>query len=225
MKAGALSEQTQTDPQNEGPKHGLPFSLRGGLDRVEQVAAFALYLMLVARLWPENFSPENLYPVLLLLSEGVVVFLLVIRRPTTQISIKTGDWVIAASGTFLALLVGRGGDPISLQAGAILMIIGMVIHIGAKLSLNRSFGLVAANRGVKASGMYKIVRHPMYAGYIISQFGFLFLEPSWRNLAIYIGVWTLLVARVFAEERMLLADPDYRAFAGRVRSRLIPGVF
>lgn len=201
------------------------FPVRAVLDRAEQGVALALFIMLVARLWPENFSPSNIYPLLLLVSEGIVVFLLVIRRPTNLISLRPVDWAVAASGTFLGLTVGRGGDPIAIQTGAVLMIIGIVIHVGAKLSLNRSFGLVAANRGVKNSGMYMIVRHPMYAGYIVSQIGFLLIAPSWRNLAIYLGVWTLLVARIFVEERMLFEDPEYRSFAQKVRFRLIPGLF
>lgn len=60
----------------------------------------------------------------------------------------------------------------------------MATHVGAKLCLWRSFGLVAAHRGLKAGGLYAVVRHPMYAGYVISHVGYLLVAPSWWNLAI-----------------------------------------
>lgn len=201
------------------------FSTRAVLDRLEQVTVLALYVLLTARLWPSNFSLSNAFPLLLLASEGVVVLLLLIRRPTEMISVRPSDWALAAGGTFLSLLVGKGGEPVALSLGVTVMIIGMTVHIGAKLSLFKSFGLVAANRGVKIGGLYRFIRHPMYAGYIVSHIGYLLLAPSWRNFVVYLGVWGFLVARIFAEERVLLSDPDYRVFAETVRSRLIPGVF
>ena len=53
----------------------------------------------------------------------------------------------------------------------------------------------------------------------------LLVAPSWWNLSIYLAVWPLLIARIFAEERVLGQDPDYQAFKARVRYRLLPDVF
>jgi protein-S-isoprenylcysteine O-methyltransferase Ste14 len=195
------------------------------LDLSEQIAVLALYIWFVARLWPDDFSPANWYPVLILLSEGLVVLLLLIRRPTDRISISLGDWAIAAAGTFLTLLVDKGGTPLLGDLGAVLILIGLAIHVGAKLSLRRSFGLVAANRGVKVGGLYRFVRHPMYAGYMLSHLGFLLVAPLPWNFVIYAAAWALLIARIYAEERMLSQDPQYQAFKSRVRYRLLPGVF
>lgn len=195
------------------------------LDLSEQLAVLALYVWFVARLWPDDFSPSNWYPVLILLSEGLVVFLLLIRRPTDRISINPSDWAVAAAGTFLTLLVDKAGAPLFGQLGACLILIGLAIHVGAKLSLRRSFGLVAANRGVKVGGLYRLVRHPMYAGYMLSHIGFLLIAPLLWNLAIYAAAWVFLIARIYAEERVLSEDAEYRAFKSRVRYRLLPGVF
>jgi protein-S-isoprenylcysteine O-methyltransferase Ste14 len=65
----------------------------------------------------------------------------------------------------------------------------------------------------------------MYLGYMIAHAGYLLYAPSGWNLAIYAAVWSLLVARIFAEERVLGTDPEYRAFQDRVRARLVPGIF
>ena len=195
------------------------------LDIVEQVAVLALYTWLVIRLWPGEFSTSNWYPVVLLLSEGLVVALLLIRRPTDRISTRGLDWLLAVGGTFVVLLVGQGGAPLHGPLGAVLMLVGLAIHVGAKLSLFRSFGVVAANRGVKAGGLYRLVRHPMYAGYMLTHVGFLLVAPSFWNLAVYAAAWAFLVARIYAEERVLSEDPKYLELKARVPYRLLPGVF
>ncbi len=196
------------------------------LDRLEQILLVTAYAWLLVRIWPSQFELANWFPLLLLFSEGVVVFFIVIRRATTEISDRPYDWVIALAGTFLALAVSTGGAPLIDPAwGAIPLIVGVVIHTGAKLSLQRSFGVVAASRGVRVKGMYRLVRHPMYAGYMLSHMGYLLLAPSLRNLLVYLCVWFLLALRIFAEERILLGDPDYGRYAHRVRFRLVPLIF
>ena len=81
---------------------------------------------------------------------------------------------------------------------------GTAIALAAKLSLRRSFGLVPANRGVKKSGAYRFVRHPMYTGYVLNHIGFLMLFFSVWNLVIYATCWVLLYLRAIEEERFLL---------------------
>ena len=100
-----------------------------------------------------------------------------------------------------------------------------MLQLSAKLTLRRSFGVVAANRGVKASGPYRLVRHPMYAGYALTHVGFLLAGPTLWNLAIYGATLAIAVRRIIAEERVLRRDSAYRALADRVRYRLLPFVF
>jgi len=196
------------------------------LDRLEQALLVLAYAWLLVRIWPNQFALENWFPLLLLFSEGVVVFFILIRRATTEISNRPYDWAIAIAGTFLALAVSTGGAPLIDPAfGVIPLIVGVVIHTGAKLSLRRSFGVVAASRGVQVKGMYRLVRHPMYAGYVLSHVGYLLLAPSLRNLLVYLSVWSLLALRIFAEERILMRDSDYEFYANRVRFRLAPFIF
>ena len=88
-----------------------------------------------------------------------------------------------------------------------------------------SFGLVAANRGVKTSGLYRLVRHPVYAGYVLSDCGYVFENPSLRNVAL-LAVGTIgQLVRITEEERLLAGDHTYRDYCGRVRYRLIPYVY
>jgi protein-S-isoprenylcysteine O-methyltransferase Ste14 len=199
---------------------------RRRLDVIEQLTVIGLFIWLTSRLLPQAIETGGLLAVVLVLfSEGVVCVLLVFRRATTNISIDFEDWLLAAAGTFLPLLVTKGGDPILGILGPYLLLVGTITHIAAKLTLLRSFGLVAANRGIKVGGLYRYVRHPMYAGYILTHIGFLLASPSLWNAVIYVSAWTLLIARVFAEERILNKDPEYMEYARLVRHRIVPGIY
>ena len=70
------------------------------------------------------------------------------------------------AGTLLTLMV-VGSDGAALPYGGMLMFLGFGIAVSAKLSLCRSFGVVAGNRGVRTGGLYGLVRHPMYLGYFL----------------------------------------------------------
>jgi protein-S-isoprenylcysteine O-methyltransferase Ste14 len=195
------------------------------LDIFEQVVVLALYLWFIVRLWPGTVDEVKLYTVLVLLSESIVVVLLLVRRPTENISISFRDWFVALSCTSLPLLIIKGGEPLIPPVGVFLMLWGLLIHVGAKLSLLRSFGIVPADRGVKAKGLYSMVRHPMYAGYFSAHLGYLLATPSLWNLIVYMCCWGLLLSRIFAEEKLLLRSPDYQEYTERVPYRVIPGVF
>ena len=81
------------------------------------------------------------------------------------------------------------------------------------------------NRGVVATGPYSIVRHPIYAGYLLTHAATLALFPSVWNVAIIVIADTALVFRALAEERVLSADSEYQSYCGRVAWHLLPGVF
>jgi len=200
-------------------------SHRREVDILEQIVVLMFYSWFVVRLWPDSFSEAKPYNLAILISESMIIFFLLIRRQTENISTSFHDWLIAFSGTFLPLTISKGGEPWFPQIGIVLLIFGFLTHVGAKLSLRRSFGLVAANRGVKVGGMYAFVRHPMYAGYFMTHLGFFVSSPSFWNLAIYMSVWFFLIARIFAEERVLSLSPEYISYKDRVRFRIFPGIF
>jgi protein-S-isoprenylcysteine O-methyltransferase Ste14 len=113
--------------------------------------------------------------------------------------------------------------PIGLSFG--ILIVGLVIQIAAKIVLGSRFGIVAANRGVSDLGPYRLVRHPMYAGYTVMHVAFLLAVPSIWNAAVYTLALIFQIIRIRREERILQDDPSYLAFARRVRYRLFPGLY
>ena len=65
---------------------------------------------------------------------------------------------------------------------------------------------------MKASGPYRLVRHPMYLGYVTVHIGFLLLSPNLWNLVVYGLSFAIQIVRIRAEERLLGLDPAYAAF-------------
>lgn len=163
--------------------------------------------------------------ILVTLSETLAIVLILIRKPG-EIAVRAIPVLAAFAGTALPLLVRpQGTSLVPTLISSTVMFAGLGLTILSKLYLNRSFGLVAANRGVKVGGPYRVVRHPMYLGYIINQAGFLLASFSLLNFSIYLLAWTCQIIRVREEESVLLNDSAYRQFAGKVTARLIPGVF
>ena len=191
-------------------------------DRVERFVLVGLLGFLAYRLVPDVADkPVNL---LYLASETIVIIMVAFRRTANEISRRSADWVIGFAGTLLPLLVVQS-DGAVIVSGSMLLLLGFVIHLGAKLSLRRSFGVVAANRGVRTGGLYVLVRHPMYLGYFVTYLGFLLTNPARWNVVVY-AIWTACqLYRVRAEERVLSADTAYLAFARRVPYRLVPFVY
>jgi protein-S-isoprenylcysteine O-methyltransferase Ste14 len=79
---------------------------------------------------------------------------------------------------------------------------------------------------VVTSGPYRWVRHPGYSGALLTFWGSpLFLDSAWAFLPA--GLLTIvLVIRTALEDRTLQEQLDgYRAYAERVRYRLLPSVW
>lgn len=164
------------------------------------------------------------------------------ERSRVAANVKGWDKAIGAAYTalLLALLVAAGLDagrfrwthmPVALHLVGVLGlafaggVIGWTILENSYLS---RWARIQDDRGqrVVTSGPYQYVRHPMYAALIVFMVSLaLELGSGWALVpAGLIGV--LYVIRTALEDRMLQAGlPGYREYAGRVRYRLLPGVW
>ena len=211
-----------------GGRHRPAITVSTALDVCERVVLFLLFLHLAYINYGPIMAGGHWFNAMIVFSEFLCVGLLMVRRRSEDISTRPADWLLAFFATAAPLLArpAVGTTPlVPAWVGFVLLMGGTLTQLSAKLMLRRSFGLVAANRGVKIEGPYRVVRHPMYLGYTMVHVGFLLMAPDLLNFSIYTLGFTGQVFRLLAEERLLMADPAYAAFANRVRYRLVPGVF
>ena len=149
-----------------------------------------------------------------------------IRRAPRSVAASGWPWLLAAGGTFGGLLLRPSGLHPSwgVAAGLVSQLVGLALAVTALFFLGRSFGFVAADRGLVTRGPYAVVRHPVYAAYILIQSGYLMQSVSVRNAAVLAFATCCNIGRICAEERLLARSPGYAEYAARVR-RVLPGVW
>ncbi|HEV7204898.1 MAG TPA: methyltransferase [Jatrophihabitans sp.] len=159
--------------------------------------------------------------------QTLVALAYLIRRPARLVTRRPDDWLLAFAGTFIGVLFRPQGEHPAwgVRTGVVLQLVGVAIVAMSILSLGRSFGFAAADRGVVTRGPYSVVRHPMYASYLLLGSGYLLQSLSVRNAAILVIVTLCNGGRALAEERLLANSRDYLAYRRRVRRRIIPGIW
>jgi protein-S-isoprenylcysteine O-methyltransferase Ste14 len=192
------------------------------LSRALLVILFAGFAWANFQRWRATGEPSGLGTTLL---EAWVAVLFVVRRPTAQVSARRLAWAAAPVGSFAMLLArpASGGLP-ELYCEA-LQLVGVAVALLSLGTLGRSFGIVAANRGVKTQGPYRLVRHPAYFGYLISYLAYVAENPSSVNVLLLLVSTGAQIVRMQEEERMLVGDPAYSEYLARVPRRLIPFVY
>ncbi len=203
-------------------KKGIPWRF------VRELAFNAVLALFFARLaynFLEDFRETGrLSSVFFVMFELVVVVLSFARRPPKTVSWHPLDWTYALVATVLPLLLTPG--PMNTNwfwFGA--QIVGQAISTIGLLTLNRSLGVVPANRGLKTSGVYRLVRHPIYFGYCITDVAMVVQNLSYQNIIVAVAHLVVQTLRINCEERFLLQDPAYAEYAKRVRWRLLPAIW
>jgi len=159
-----------------------------------------------------------------MLTELTVAVLFVLRRPAFTTSRSIVAWGATAIGTCGMLGARPAYDPV-LGLGSLyiaVQLVGAGLAVASAVALGRSFGLVAANRGVCTRGPYRVVRHPLYAAYLLAVTGYVLENPSAWNVALYFVVMAFQAVRIATEERCLDADAEYRRYRERVKRRVVP---
>jgi protein-S-isoprenylcysteine O-methyltransferase Ste14 len=132
--------------------------------------------------------------------------------------------VAFCSGIFFIGQPATGG-PLARRVSQGLIFSANVLGAVTLLNLGRSFGILIARRQIKTGGLYRLVRHPMYATDILLRVGFLASHFRWPPLALFSLSSACYVWRALLEERFLARAPEYREYMRRVRYRFMPGVF
>jgi protein-S-isoprenylcysteine O-methyltransferase Ste14 len=112
--------------------------------------------------------------------------------------------------------------------GNVLVVAG--IAIGMLVIRQNSYAAatvrVEADQTVASRGLYKLVRHPMYAGNLILMLGIPLALGSYWGLLFIIPGLLVLIFRILDEEELLTHElAGYREYTHRVRYRLVPYVW
>jgi protein-S-isoprenylcysteine O-methyltransferase Ste14 len=120
--------------------------------------------------------------------------------------------------------------PVAFTAGMVVLLAGLVLRGWSFKTLGQYFThtvMVSSDQPVIATGPYRVLRHPSYAGVILAGIGVGLASANWAGLAGLL-VLTLppLLWRIHIEECALAATVGdrYRAYAGQ-HKRLVPLVW
>lgn len=101
----------------------------------------------------------------------------------------------------------------------------LLLADGCLLYLGRSFSLLPARRDIKTGFLYRGVRHPAYALYILGDLLYIAAEPLAINFIVaLIGIGSF-VCRAHFEEKILAEDPAYVEYQEKTPWRFIPGIY
>lgn len=110
-------------------------------------------------------------------------------------------------------------------AGYSLVVAGMAWAVWSVRSLGRSISVIAQAREVVDRGPYRLVRHPLYVGELVSSLGIAIIVGTVWALCAWVVLCGLQAYRALREEQVLLqALPGYRSYRARTAA-LLPGVF
>lgn len=114
---------------------------------------------------------------------------------------------------------------VAINISQLVLLVFSLVGILTLLNLGKSFGILIACRAVKTGGLYRVVRHPMYATDILLRIGYLISHCNVLTLVLLILSSACYMYRAILEERFLLAaSGEYRAYMDKVRYRFIPGL-
>ncbi len=115
----------------------------------------------------------------------------------------------------------------TLVLGLVLVALGVGIVLVAGAGLGRTLTpspIPKADGQLVTTGVYSLVRHPIYSGLLVLGVGLVVIGASWLHLLAWVALLSVFMTKSRFEERMLADQyPDYEAYAARV-GRLVPGV-
>ena len=104
-------------------------------------------------------------------------------------------------------------DPRLSGTGILIWLVGSILVIASIWWLRYAFSVEPEARRFIRVGPYRVVRHPIYLGYVFQYTGMWLVYPS-AAFAVVFAAWTLItLARIRAEEAVLArAFPEYRKY-------------
>lgn len=114
-------------------------------------------------------------------------------------------------GFLMPFFAGRQLAPIPFSAklqylGVLLFLSGYGIRVVATKKLKKQFSFLVTiqeNHQLITSGIYSMIRHPVYLGTMLAVFGMFLVFPTWYGLIFVVLYTSLLARRISLEEKLL----------------------
>jgi protein-S-isoprenylcysteine O-methyltransferase Ste14 len=113
-------------------------------------------------------------------------------------------------------------------AGDVLVAVGLLIaqFVVVQNGYAAATITVEADQKLVSTGVYGLVRHPMYFGALIMMVGTPLALDSYWGLVVLVPAGAALAVRILDEEKLMTAElAGYADYTRRVRYRLLPGVW
>jgi protein-S-isoprenylcysteine O-methyltransferase Ste14 len=194
------------------------------LHRIIKACLFTVVLgFLIVRIgqYP-SFSFKPLWAAETLLF-AVLAFALIIRSNPVVRSQGIREIIVPLIGSILpfGLLLSHpspwiAGNRVLLTAVFIWMTLSTGFTVWGLWTLRHSFSITVEARELVSTGPYRLVRHPIYAGEILSAFSVAVWRFSWFNIFILVVFVGIQLSRSYWEESKLKkVFPDYGSSTGR----------
>jgi protein-S-isoprenylcysteine O-methyltransferase Ste14 len=140
-----------------------------------------------------------------------------------------GLWLSLAAMVMVSAIDHRfGWSPVPTAiclVGDVLVAVGL--GVTALVVIQNSYAAatirVEAGQKLASTGLYGLVRHPMYAGNVIVMVGIPLALGSYWGLVFVVSGLIVLALRICDEEKLLQEELDgYREYTQKVRYRLVP---
>lgn len=134
--------------------------------------------------------------------------------------------VIATMAPFpLPFLYGSPPGAARQVAADVLLLAGTACSVWSLWFLGRNLSVIAQARAVADRGPYRLVRHPLYTGEMISALGLALTAGTAAAYAVWMVLCAMQAYRARREEQVLLrALPAYREYRAHTAA-LVPGLF
>jgi protein-S-isoprenylcysteine O-methyltransferase Ste14 len=112
--------------------------------------------------------------------------------------------------------------------GDVLVAVGIAVAYAVIAQNNYAAATITVEAGqpVVSTGLYAVVRHPMYVGALVMSFGTPLALGSYWGLLVVVAAVLVFAARIVDEERALRQDlAGYPEYMDKVQYRLVPGVW
>lgn len=153
-----------------------------------------------------------------------------VRGPTHR-ERHLGLALVAVQVTLLAAIVVAPGGGLWPHRGTVaaigllLVVVGLVVAAAGASGLGTSLTPLptpSASSQLRTGGLFRYVRHPIYAGLLLASVGEVVRSASGWKVAAFLALFTLFTVKARFEERLLVERyPEYASYAAHT-PRFVP---